>query len=250
MEKFIMKHGNKEKNMPMYLHLFEDILMGLYSLHSNKQVHRDLKPANIFLKGNPSDFKAMTAKLGDFGLAKELNKDNSSKITIGIGTIAYMSPERLLSLPYEMPSDMWAIGIIIYETLAAKPPFITVASMVNDKPTPLPSYVPPELQALVIRLLEKEAVKRPTCEMTLKEIQGLAARQVPIAKKPFGLPMIDLSRSIRVEPVAIFERHEDIELTLIHINGEIHEKWKLLGNYDFGEAPFSFVDTEFKKIEF
>ncbi len=123
----------------------------------------------------------MTAKLGDFGLAKELNKDNNSKITIGIGTIAYMSPERLLGLPYEMPSDMWAIGIIIYETLAARPPFITVSSMVNDKPTPLPSYVPPELQALVIRLLEKDAVKRPTCEMTLKEIQGLAARQVPKA---------------------------------------------------------------------
>jgi len=82
-------------------------------LHSTKQVHRDIALKNIFLQGDIKNVKNLIAKLGDFGLARDVNSSKVSIVSFG-GTPIYMSPEILTGLGGGMPSDMWAVGVVIH----------------------------------------------------------------------------------------------------------------------------------------
>jgi len=89
-------------------------------------LHRDLKPSNIFLSsldGRPKKLKltGLTAKLGDFGLARVL--DDHSLAQTHVGTPFYMSPEKIYFKSYDEKSDIWALGCILYEMATLQPPF-------------------------------------------------------------------------------------------------------------------------------
>ena len=85
-------------------------------MHDRKIIHRDLKTQNIFLTKNN------IIKLGDFGIAKVLN-NTRQKCKSMVGTPYYLSPEIISNLDYSFKTDIWSLGIILYELCALKPPF-------------------------------------------------------------------------------------------------------------------------------
>lgn len=97
----------------------QDCLRGLRFLHRHHVLHRDFKTANILLSR-----RICRAKLSDFGLARDLNP-GVSKVDTFVGTVAYMSPERLQGGKYTYASDIWALGVSLVECLIGHHPFNT-----------------------------------------------------------------------------------------------------------------------------
>lgn len=112
-----------KKNGPIPEHIVQviamDCMRGLRFLHKYHVLHRDFKTANILLSREQS-----CAKISDFGLARDLNP-GISKVNTFVGTVAYMSPERLQGSEYTYASDIWALGVSLCECLMGKYPFST-----------------------------------------------------------------------------------------------------------------------------
>jgi serine/threonine protein kinase len=102
---------------PVIRHVARNCLRGLSYLHNNRVIHRDLKTANILLSR-----RAGVAKLSDFGLARDL-VPGASKADTFVGTLAYMSPERLHGSVYTYASDIWGFGISLVECVLGRYPF-------------------------------------------------------------------------------------------------------------------------------
>ncbi|XP_075157432.1 nek2 [Haematobia irritans] len=127
-------------------------------------LHRDIKPANIFLdmEGN--------AKLGDFGLARMLRRNESFAETF-VGTPYYMSPEIVKGSKYDRKSDVWALGCLIYELCALRPPFKgkefpqLSANISNGKFNSIPAIYSKDLQEIIAYMLEVEHEQRPSIEV-------------------------------------------------------------------------------------
>jgi hypothetical protein len=132
--------------------------------HALRIVHRDLKPANLYLAETPG--RPPIIKVLDFGISKvvEPNADALTKTASVMGTPFYMSPEQLLSSKnVDERSDIWALGVILYELLAGRPPFVgesvpeIVAQILQNAPAPLRTYrpdVPPGLEAIIARCMQ------------------------------------------------------------------------------------------------
>jgi NIMA (never in mitosis gene a)-related kinase len=90
--------------------------LGLKHVHDRKIIHRDLKGANVFLT------KKGIVKIGDFGIAKVLSHTVQKARTM-VGTPYYLSPEIVQSKPYNNKTDIWSLGVMLYELCALKPPF-------------------------------------------------------------------------------------------------------------------------------
>jgi serine/threonine protein kinase/DNA-binding LacI/PurR family transcriptional regulator len=146
--------------------LFLQIGKALAYAHSKGVIHRDLKPSNILLdeQGN--------AYLTDFGLAKMIDSDqHMTKSGNIVGTPAYMSPEQLRGDPIDYRSDVYSLGIVLYQILTGRQPFSDTTSDVisviynNLEKAPIPPIelnpeVPQELQDIVIRAMAKSADDR------------------------------------------------------------------------------------------
>jgi eukaryotic-like serine/threonine-protein kinase len=141
--------------------------VGIAEAHALGIVHRDLKPGNLFLTARPDGTPLI--KVLDFGIAKA-QRDRSFSLThtsAVLGSPTYMSPEQLRSSrDVDVRSDVWSIGVILYELVSGKPPFtgdsITdLAFHIRVDPTPpLTRPAPPGFELVVQRCLEKEPARR------------------------------------------------------------------------------------------
>jgi len=138
------------------------ILRAARFAHRRGIIHRDLKPHNVILDDEDR------AKVTDFGIAKAGASDMTQTGSI-MGTAQYLSPEQAQGYAVTAQSDLYAIGIVLYEMLTARVPFeaesaVTIAlKQVNEAPVPpseLNPAVPPELEGVVLRALEKEPARR------------------------------------------------------------------------------------------
>jgi eukaryotic-like serine/threonine-protein kinase len=142
--------------------LLRDIGTGLSEAHAQGVIHRDLKPENIMIAGSGS------VKIMDFGIARSMEAGATTTQTL-IGTPAYMSPEQVQGRGVDARSDIYALGLILYECLtgrrafAAPTPVAVAIKQVQERPTALHSIradVPRVLEAAVMRCLEKEPARR------------------------------------------------------------------------------------------
>jgi hypothetical protein len=149
--------------------LARQLAAGLQHAHERDLIHRDFKPANIIVvREGPEE----RPRILDFGLAILGDTDNQRLTTNGLvlGTPAFMSPEQACGEPIDHRSDLFALGLIMYEMLAGKHPFDGTGSAIarQNLAAPVPPFrkrapearVPPVLEAIVFRLLEKEPQHR------------------------------------------------------------------------------------------
>ena len=146
------------------LHYFYEILQGLYYLHKNRVLHRDLKTLNIFLT------KDNHIKIGDFGVSKKLINNNIYAYTF-VGTPYYLSPEICQNKAYDEKSDVWSLGVIIYELITLNKPFDSQSQMglfmkiLKGKPAPIintikHSYSQKLINMVIENLLDKDPLTR------------------------------------------------------------------------------------------
>jgi ligand-binding sensor domain-containing protein/serine/threonine protein kinase len=175
------------------------ICKALIKAHSSGVIHRDIKPDNIFLH-NSADGEIV--KVLDFGIAKLVNPNDSATNnvieTVGlVGTPLYMAPERLAMQPYDVESDIYSLGSVIYEMLCGQAPFqkhsgslpSIIIAQLNEHPTPLNIYLPTianNVEEIILGALKKEPSERPTLTKiveTFARIAGIEYKQVMLEEK-------------------------------------------------------------------
>jgi serine/threonine-protein kinase len=149
---------------------------GLHAAHSRGIVHRDLKPDNIFLCPTAH---GLQVKLLDFGISKVYGSEKLTQTGEILGTPRYMSPEQLgAESDIDARVDVYALGVILYEALAAKPPFLAstptdlIIAILNGKVAPLRTARPDlsaDVEAVVMRALSKVRTARYDTAMALAE---------------------------------------------------------------------------------
>ena len=134
---------------------------GLKSLHDLKILHRDMKSANIFL------FKDGTAKLGDLNVSKVAKK---GLLYTQTGTPYYASPEVWKDQPYDLKSDIWSFGCVIYEMCCLVPPFRAddmnglFKKVLKGQYPSIPSHYSMDMRLLIKTMLSVNPFVRPDCE--------------------------------------------------------------------------------------
>jgi Tol biopolymer transport system component len=144
------------------------VASGLGAAHEKGVVHRDVKPANIYTTLAGTN-RPRQAKVMDFGLAQLVGTSRITKLETTIGTVAYMSPEQTQGGVVDQRTDIWALGVVLYEMAAGSLPFkghydqAILYSILNVEPEPLTSLrpeIPQELERIVNKALAKDTAVR------------------------------------------------------------------------------------------
>jgi len=195
------------------IHIARQVAEALGAAHALSIVHRDLKPDNVMLverDGDPDFVKVL-----DFGIAKVTFGDLADQPALTrtgavFGTPDYMSPEQALGQPVDHRSDLYALGILMFEMLTGSTPFehddptMVLAHQITAPPPPLPEHVPGPLASLVMSLLAKDVQQRPqtaaevvqALDQIRRDAAGEAPRSVSMHDAPRSVSMHDAPRSV------------------------------------------------------
>ena len=158
-----LKESSKELSIDKILDYGIQAADGLDHAHRNTIIHRDIKTDNVMLTAEG------TVKLTDFGLAKSGGSAQLTQTGSTMGTAAYMSPEQMRGEDIDSRSDIFSLGVVLYELATQQIPFrgehpaALAYSIVNEEPKPvtkLRNTIPPALAGVIARCLEKDRTKR------------------------------------------------------------------------------------------
>ncbi len=143
--------------------LFKQALLGIGFAHRFGIIHRDIKPANIMINRHG------IVKVMDFGIAKVMSGRRLTRTGVAVGTVAYMSPEQIKNQGVDIRSDIYSLGVTLYQMLTGHVPFESESDFqvqydhVNTPPPPLSlyyPYIPPGIEAAVLKSMEKDPAAR------------------------------------------------------------------------------------------
>jgi non-specific serine/threonine protein kinase len=182
------------------LDIATQVASGLARAHGKGIVHRDIKPANVII--TPEG----TVKVMDFGLAKLVSHGGVTRTGTILGTVAYMSPEQVRGEEVDGRSDIWSLGVVMYEMLTGSRPFrgdheqAVIYSILNEAPEPLGSSrpdIPGRIAGIILKALEKDPAGRyPDIRTFLHELTSLVVStesQPEHEKSIVVLPFEDIS---------------------------------------------------------
>ncbi|HSO11456.1 MAG TPA: protein kinase [Anaerolineales bacterium] len=169
---YFLHQNNERLELPQVERLIRGVASALQYAHNNSIIHRDIKPGNILLisptknieagEPLPNDFEPV---LTDFGLVRFLDSSRQTTTGVTAGTPAYMSPEQAQGEVTDGRTDVYSLGIVLYEMLAGELPFDGETTMsvllkhVSEPPKPIPG-LPPFMQKILDRALAKKANDR------------------------------------------------------------------------------------------
>jgi eukaryotic-like serine/threonine-protein kinase len=193
-------------SLPRVLRIMDQTCSALQFAHDRNVVHRDIKPANLML--TPDD----TVKVTDFGTAKILQMGTVQQTTHVMGTPSYMSPEQVKGRPVDGRSDIFSLGVMLYEMVTGEKPFpgqnitTVIYKIVNEDPVPprqLDPSIHPGISTVIMKALLKEPEERyQSCREMLEDLRAyrahsaLAGNPQTTAALPSATPASSLSLGI------------------------------------------------------
>ncbi len=177
--------------------------------HSRGVVHRDIKPANIMV--TREEGAGARVRVMDFGLAHATTESRLTKTGTLVGTVAYLSPEQVASRAFDGRSDIYSLGVVLYECLVGEPPFTgevqsILYRIVHEIPQPprsLGAEIREELQDITLRCLEKDPAKRP--QKAGQVADALRRHKASLATDEFRMSVVlSASRVLQRPSMSVF----------------------------------------------
>ena len=179
------------------VHLMKQVSAALDYAHRNGVLHRDIKPANIMLKPEPVNGLPYRPILTDLGLAKLMEGQGLTQEGTSLGTPPYMSPEQALGEETDGRSDVYSLGILLYELAVGQLPFpiktLTDAIRYHTKETPPPPSslypeIPPALETVILQAIAKSPADRfPDAGSLVRALEGALSDATQVAPAPTAL---------------------------------------------------------------
>lgn len=174
--------GGHSFPLPRTLRIMDQTCNALQFAHERNVVHRDIKPANLMLTADD------TVKITDFGTAKILQFGSTQQTSHVMGTPSYMSPEQVKGRAVDGRSDIFSLGVMLYEMISGEKPFpgqnitTVIYKIVHEEPVPLRQIDPsihPGISTVVMKALAKEPEQRyQSCREMLEELRNFRAQGI------------------------------------------------------------------------
>jgi tetratricopeptide (TPR) repeat protein/predicted Ser/Thr protein kinase len=174
--------------------LVRDVARAVHTAHKTGLIHRDLKPANILV--GKDDAGGLHAWVVDFGLAQDQGEEGLTRTGLISGTPAYVSPEQAQGGQLDRRTDVYSLGVVLYELLTENPPFVgttaagTLVRVLQEEPEPprrRKPNIPADLETIVLKCLEKDPERRYDSARALSEDLDRWLEGDPIDARPAGV---------------------------------------------------------------